>query len=169
MADLRSLPFSDDTFARIVTVHVLHLISDWPVALAELWRTLAPNGLLILGVENRKPTVVREYYLRRAEEEGLLPQRSGAHSLEVKAALEEWGVGVSVHRPPTMTWERAVPVREMLDGLARRTFSVLWNVPDEGHQRLLAETTRFALDRFGTLDYSERVAVQIQLFVAGKR
>jgi hypothetical protein len=38
--------------------------------------------------------------------------------------------------------------------LARRTFSVLWNIPEEGHLKLLAETERFALDRFGTLDFA---------------
>ncbi len=168
LADLRSLPFSVGTFARILTVHVLHLIPDWRQALAEMWRVLAPDGELIFGVEDRQPTEVREYYLRHAEQRGLLPPRIGAHSTEVYAELEELGGEVNTHRPEEMRWQQEVPVRVTLSALKQRTYSVLWEIPEAAHQELVEATENFARERFGTVEHAETVTTQMLLFVAVK-
>jgi ubiquinone/menaquinone biosynthesis C-methylase UbiE len=168
LADLRALPFAGATFARILTVHVLHLIPDWRQALSEMWRVLAPEGELIFGVEDRQPTEVREYFLRHAEERGLLPPRIGAHSAEVRTELERLGGEVNTHRPEEMRWQREVPIRATLKALKQRTYSILWEMPEAAHQELVEATENFARERFGTLERAETVTTQILLFVAVK-
>lgn len=46
-ADAGALPFPDKTFDAIIEVHVLQLIPRWQMALAEMRRALAPNGVLL--------------------------------------------------------------------------------------------------------------------------
>lgn len=46
-ADATRLPFRDDVFGAAIAAHVLHLVSDWRVAVAELQRVVRPGGLLL--------------------------------------------------------------------------------------------------------------------------
>src|SRR3972149_3327510 len=41
------LPFASGAFRAALTVHVLHLVSSWQAALAEIRRVLAPGGVFI--------------------------------------------------------------------------------------------------------------------------
>lgn len=43
-----SLPFADETFARIIMVDALHHVHDQSKTLDELWRTLQPGGRLVI-------------------------------------------------------------------------------------------------------------------------
>lgn len=168
LADLRALPFASETFARILTVHVLHLIPNWQQALSEMWRVLETDGELTFGVEDRQPTEVREFYLLQAEQRGLLPPRIGAHSIEVWTSLEQFGGELNTHRPVEMRWQRKVPIHATLNALRRRTYSVLWEIPEAAHQELVEATEQFARERFGTLEHAETVTTQMLLFVAVK-
>ncbi len=43
------LPFPDAHFARVIMVDALHHVMDQQKTAAELWRVLAPGGLLLIG------------------------------------------------------------------------------------------------------------------------
>lgn len=45
--DGTQLPFDDGTFDIVSTNKVMHHVSNWPLALAEMHRVLKPNGYLI--------------------------------------------------------------------------------------------------------------------------
>lgn len=45
--DVTSLPFRDDAFPAVLTVHVLHLVSSAEDTLAEIRRVLAPGGIYL--------------------------------------------------------------------------------------------------------------------------
>ena len=47
-ADATLLPFRDGTFGGAVVAHVLHLVSDWRVVVAELRRVVHPGGVLLV-------------------------------------------------------------------------------------------------------------------------
>lgn len=171
LADLRSLPFADSTFQRVLSVHVLHLIIDWRRALTETWRVLTPGGKLYLGVEKRQQAEVRDYFLGLAEVRGLLPPALGAQAHDVVRALrEDYSAEVVEHREAAgLQWETQVPVRETLNRLARRTYSVLWSIPDENLNEMLEETRRWAVSTFGSLDHSQTISGEMILFAARKR
>jgi ubiquinone/menaquinone biosynthesis C-methylase UbiE len=169
LADLRGLPFATDTFARVLSVHVFHLIPEWKRALAELWRVTRPGGSLFLGFEDRERTEIREFYLERAAERGMLPPRIGAHSAQLLEQLAEWGAGVSAGYPEELHWSYSVSATETLAMLERRTYSSLWDVPESEHRRLIDETRTWVLQEFGTLEYRETVRVRLFLGTATKR
>lgn len=168
LADVRALPFPDATFARILAVHLLHLVPEWEKVVHEFWRVLRPNGAFIFVVEDRSPTTVREFYLNRAHERGLLTPHTGARSRQVITFLEERGVSVSSYRPPKMEWEQEVSVAETIASLRERTYSLLWEVPEEAHRALIAETEQYAAVGFPEPEATETVTTQLQIYVASR-
>jgi ubiquinone/menaquinone biosynthesis C-methylase UbiE len=49
VADALDLPFEADSFDRMTATQVLLHIPDWTRALSEMWRVLAPGGILAVG------------------------------------------------------------------------------------------------------------------------
>lgn len=47
-ADATRLPFPDASFGSAIAAHVLHLVSDWRVVVAELCRVVRPEGVLLV-------------------------------------------------------------------------------------------------------------------------
>ncbi len=169
LADVRALPFKSGAFGAILSIHVLHLVADWRTALAEMWRVVAPGGTLFIGVEDRTRTVARQFYLSRARELGVLPPTIGAHTADVIAALPAMGAeAVKTVALPDARWEQTVTARDAIAHLERRLYSMLWDVPEETHQRLLTETRAHTLSVLGTLDATERRENQMILHAARK-
>lgn len=173
LADIRAIPFQDRTFQTVVSVHVLHLVSEWERALGEMWRVLKVGGELVLGVEDRTASVIRDYFFARAAERKALPESAiGAHSSQVIARLRSLGVTVQERRLPELLWNRSIPASETLDLLQRRTYSILWEMPDEILDPLLKETLRWTQEQYQIADLelvSEEIDFQMVLFVAVKK
>ncbi|MCL4487840.1 MAG: class I SAM-dependent methyltransferase [Chloroflexi bacterium] len=97
-ADARTLPFASDSFALIISPSTLdHFVDpdDLGRSLQELARVLAPEGRLIITLDNRQN--VADSLLRLANRLGWLPFYVG-HSLtirELRAALEAVGLEVT--------------------------------------------------------------------------
>jgi ubiquinone/menaquinone biosynthesis C-methylase UbiE len=163
-ADLRALPFADNTFHGVLSVHVFHLIYHWQQALAEMWRVLAPGGTLFIGFEERSRTVVREHYLHAAATRHVLPTRVGASSHQLAQTLEAWGATVERQQPEQLYWEHDISIATTLSMLSRRTYSLLWEIPEPIHQEMLKATTAWALTEFGDLDATETTQNQLVLY-----
>jgi ubiquinone/menaquinone biosynthesis C-methylase UbiE len=170
-ADLRALPFPDGAFAAVLAAHVFHLIGDWERALDEVWRVLRPEGSLFVSVESRVRTEVREFYLQRAAAMGMLPATPGAHSSDLLAALRNrYGAALSEEGDaPDLSWAQTLSARQTLAMLERRTYSILWDLPEPVHRQLLQETARWVVRRLGSLDATETVHTQLVLYRARKR
>ena len=173
LADVRALPFPDNTFETVVAVHVLHLIPQWERALGEIWRVLPVGGKLVLGVEDRTTSAIRDYFFARAAELNALPTtRSGAHSSEVIAALRRQKVMVQERRLSALSWRQSITAAQTLDRLRRRTYSILWQMPDEKLTHLLHETRTWAAQQYGTADMGrivETIDFQMVLFFATRQ
>ena len=168
LADLRALPFADRTFSAVLVVHVLHLIPEWDDALAELWRVVTPGGRLILGFEEREPTVTRETYLELARERGIPLDSPGGTTKAILAHVETLGGSVSHVMPEELAWSTTATVAQTLRGLELRTFSALWSVSDEDHASLLEETRNRTKLRFGSERYTEVAKIRMLLVEAIK-
>ena len=173
LADVRALPFADATFQTVVSVHVLHLVSEWERAVGEMWRVLRVGGRLVLGVEDRTASVIRDYFFARAAERNALPATAiGAHSSRVIAALRSRGITVQEQRLPELAWTRSITASETLDLLRRRTYSILWGMPEETLNPLLEETCLWTRQQYQTTDIDsvrEEIDFQMVLFIAVKK
>ena len=124
VADVRSLPFSDDTFDLVVsnsTLDHFQSASEIVTALHELCRVLRPRGRLVLTLDNRlNPIVALRNLLpfRPLNALGVVPYYVGATlgPSRLRRAIEEVGfkvndMGAIMHCPRLL----AVPVAGLLE------------------------------------------------------
>ena len=162
-ADLQRLPFQNGAFAGALLVHILHLIEQWPLVLGEIRRVLAPqSGVLFLGIEMGGRSALVDFYYQQAQARHLLPPSLGTAGMAQTLAYlnrpeRDGGGGAQVRllETPRLAWKRVVPTGRTLEALSRRTYSQMWNIPDEAHRELLAETYEYARRTFRRPDAIE--------------
>lgn len=95
------LPFRDGAFGRVIVVDAYHHLGDQPASLVELWRVLAPAGLLVI----EEPDIDRFAVKLVALAEKLLLMRSHFVRAEAIAAeMEALGADARVVRQEHNAW-----------------------------------------------------------------
>lgn len=171
VADLQRLPLRSGVFAGALLVHILHLIERWMLVLQEIRRVLIPrSGVLFLGVEQGGRSRLVNFYYERARARQVLAESLGAAGLARTLAFlrrpeREGGLDAQVHLldTPQLAWQRAVPVAQTLDALARRTYSQMWAIGDSAHEELLAETRGYAGQTFPKVGATETLRARFVL------
>jgi ubiquinone/menaquinone biosynthesis C-methylase UbiE len=151
LGDALRLPFADDAFVAAIARHVLHLIADWRVAVAELVRVVRPGGLLLLdiGVSGGPWQEVSDHLEAQvgsaAHRIGLRPEGHG----ELDAAIRALG-GSSRQLP--VVWESSdLTVDRYLREVEEALYSWTWRIPPDVLSDAVEGTRRWARDRFGSL------------------
>jgi ubiquinone/menaquinone biosynthesis C-methylase UbiE len=136
LADATRLPFADAGFDAVLEAHVLHLVPDWPKALAEARRVLAPGGVLLRGRGGRYRHGAgnpRDQVIDRFNELAVAghhtPRHVGASQEQVRERLAAMGGRVEELEP--VTWEEQETYAEALRWVEERVFSYQWRLPDE--------------------------------------
>lgn len=154
--DLRNLPFPASQFGGVLAVHVLHLIADWKQALDEMWRVLAPGGVLLLGYEDRSKSQVRDFYMTEGQRRGLVPKHPGVRNTraDILPYIEsKYGAAeVDTMSLPEWEWTRTMSIQGMLSDLDSRLYSSQWQIPEASHAEVMAATRANAETIFGELD-----------------
>ena len=154
-ADVSQLPFGEKTFDAVLTCHVMHLVGPWREALREYKRVLKPQGVYINArterVGDSVHEQVRSHWRSQVAEYGYPFQRPGVKDeKELHEALTTMGAEVS--QVEVVRYPRNYVVRELIDGIATRTHSHTWDVPDEVLEKSLDELEAWALSEYGDLD-----------------
>lgn len=127
-ADACLMPVKDDAFDTALSVHVLHLISDWRGALKEIARVTRRSLVSLISDKGRSPAQdVRREYERYCEEVGCPVCPPGLRERELQAMLPPdyvKRVVVNIH---------SLDVQGIIEGLERRLLSTQWAVPEEVH------------------------------------
>jgi ubiquinone/menaquinone biosynthesis C-methylase UbiE len=158
LGDATRLPFADETFAAVIIVHVLHLVSSPADTLAELRRVLGQGGVFLHPTtdypgENpfavayqksndllRELGVVRRKRVERGEIHDML--RGLGASLRTETLTE-----VKEDQTPALSLERT---RDRVDSWS-------WEVPESVFAEFYARYEQWNREHFGDL---ERVFVQ---------
>ena len=154
-ADVSKLPFPGKTFDAVLTCHVMHLVGPWREALSEYRRVLKPQGVYINArTEHVGESVheqVRSYWRNLVKEYGIQSQRPGARDdKELLKALTTMGAKVTLVE--VVRYPRTYVVREIIEGIASRTYSHTWDVPDEVMGQSLEELRSWARNEYGDMD-----------------
>ena len=128
--DTTRLPFRDDAFPAVLTVHVLHLVSSANAALAEIRRVLADGGVYLQKVQRDNETLAASaaWWDDALERRGHAPIRRlrfDAQRELIRAAgatLELVDICETVNRNDP---------EHILDTTRRRVHSWTWQVADD--------------------------------------
>jgi ubiquinone/menaquinone biosynthesis C-methylase UbiE len=166
LADATALPFATASYRAALTVHVLHLVSSWQAALAEIRRVIAPGGVFIHHSQHHEPDVwgpsaakwsellARHGYTRR-------PRPSPE---QIAAKLESFG-----SRRQTNVYaeaEERTTASFFLDRTRDRIDSWSWEVPDDLFMQCLPEYEAFMREHYGDLDreFTQHVTFELDVW-----
>lgn len=150
--DATRLPFADDAFGGAYLRWVLHLIPDWRSALAEVARTVRPEGTFLanLGAYGGERAEIQ----RRFSEivgRSLDPVGLGWGDLdELDGALA--ALGARRRELPFVREAGEGTLVEFLDGVAENRYSWTWPIPEWERIDAHRELVSWARARFGDLE-----------------
>ncbi len=162
--DVCALPFKTGSFDVVLAVHVLHLVSDWRYVLAETRRVLNGDGVIVVaGEASSKPDASRQLTsgIKPEVAQKLAPviqkldlkdrTLEGMKNME-EAVRELEKMGASVTLPPNIEHVMQLPLFIILKLFEDRTFSFLWEVPDQALSEALTEMRRIFEEHYGDLN-----------------
>ncbi|MDA4121559.1 MAG: methyltransferase domain-containing protein [Thaumarchaeota archaeon] len=131
LADVHHLPFQDKRFEASIMVHLLHLVADWQRVVKEAARVSRAMVLTVTG-----STVGPSF-----EEDYLAIRTQLGYPLNRFEAGER---GLQDRVPPAKLIrvgevERDFSSDEEIASLLRREESLTWDLPEDVHQRVIAE------------------------------
>lgn len=155
-SDASHLPFPDNSFDVVLTVHMIHAVSDWREFLKEIDRVLKPKGFY-LNCQWITPPARREFegYFR-----GILCKREGSdrESKRINAAIQEIDVekyfrckGYASNYFVAKEWTVNNTVDELLEFFNSRAYGLCWHVSDEAFHQVMKEFQKFCVNHYGSL------------------
>lgn len=151
--DLRFLPFGDRVFGAAMSIHVLHLISDWRTALAEIGRVTKGVYISVAFEKEDSPAQrIRDYYDEICAKLGYDTSHPGMRERELPDVL------APDTQRPIIQHEHEVDVEGLISDYESRTFSSQWTVPEDIHSGAI-DAMRERYGDTGTAKGIERISL----------
>ncbi|MBP5976234.1 class I SAM-dependent methyltransferase [Brasilonema sp. CT11] len=155
-ADASQLPFPDNSFDVVLTVHMLHTVSEWTAFLDDIDRVLKPGGFY-LNCQWITPPARREFegYFREilCKHEGSKPE-----SKRIDAAIQDIDVKGYLHQKGYLSnylvakeWIVSNTVEELLSSFQSRAYGFCWQVSDEIFDKKMKDFQEFCIRHYGSL------------------
>ena len=87
LADARLIPFRDKVFDVAVSVHLLHLVSDWQKVISEICRV---SRHALFSLYNARSDPVRDAYRSLLEEKGFSQRHVGKSEQDLREHAAPW-------------------------------------------------------------------------------
>jgi ubiquinone/menaquinone biosynthesis C-methylase UbiE len=131
-ADATRMPFGDGSFGGAYARWVLHLISAWEQAVAEMDRVVADHGVIAIE-PGGESGMFAEIYVRFVAILGDTARLPGLDPIDrdrlLDAAMERIGRRVTDVWP--VTYPRNLSIAEQLERVPEKIYAWTWSVPDE--------------------------------------
>ncbi|MBD2436801.1 class I SAM-dependent methyltransferase [Nostoc sp. FACHB-110] len=151
--DASQLPFPDNSFDVVLTVHMLHTVTDLQVCLDHIDRVLKPGGFY-LNCQWITPPARREFegYFQDilSKHEEIKPNKNlEKPKIDVEAYLQQKGY-VSNYLV-AQEWTVNNTVEELLSFLQARAYGLCWRVSEEIFAQAINEFQEFCINNYGSL------------------
>ncbi len=154
-ADASQLSFLDQSFDVVLTVHMVHTVSDWTVFLDEIDRVLKPNGFY-LNAQWITPPARMEFerhfrsILSKYNESPASNQLDAAiQGINVEAYFQNKGYQSSYWI--AAKWTVSNTVEELLNCFKLRAYGLCWWVSDAVFGRVMNEFEAFCTQHYGSM------------------
>ena len=165
-ADASKLPFPEASFDVVLTVHMIHTVSDWQVFLDEVARVLKPQGVYLNGQWTNPParkafqthikTILSKYKEMRQPE--CLDNRIDAIDSHFRAK------GYQANYCVAKQWTVTDTVAELLSYYRSRAYGFCWWVPDPIFCEAMAKFEAFCTDHYGSWETELSSTAQFELW-----
>ncbi|OKH43321.1 SAM-dependent methyltransferase [Calothrix sp. HK-06] len=155
-ADASQLPFSDNSFDVVLTVHMLHTVSDWRVFLDDIHRVLKPGGFY-LNSQWITPPARKEFegYFREFLDKykGINTKSKGVNSAIPEINTEGYlnHKGYVSNYLIAKEWTVSNTVEELLNLFKLRPYGLCWQVSEDIFHKVLKEFEEFCIKHYGSL------------------
>lgn len=156
-ADASQLPCSDGSFDVVLTVHMLHTVSNLRTFLDEIARVLKPQGFY-LNAQWITPPARKEFeqHFRAILSKYEAPPSSQVYksaNLINQVNVEEYlhHKGYRANYLVAKEWTVSNTVAELLSFYKSRAYGLCWLVPDQAFGSAMAELEAFCHDHYGSL------------------
>ncbi|NJR17477.1 MAG: class I SAM-dependent methyltransferase [Calothrix sp. CSU_2_0] len=170
--DASQLPFSDASFDVVLTVHMVHTVSNWKAFLDEIDRVLKPRGFYLNAQWITPPARMEfERYFRAilAKYEGVqISQRNNAVIEEINVEDYFHGKGYCSNYVIAKKWMVSNTVDQLIGFFKSRAYGLCWRVSDEIFYRIMEEFEEFCADHYGSLatELSSEAKFEIWVYTA---
>lgn len=155
-ADASQLPFTDQSFDVVLTVHMVHTVSNWKMFLDEIDRVLKPQGFYLNAQWITPPARMEfERYFRAI----LSKYEVGQASKRLNTAIEEINIEEYFHSKGYRSnyviakeWTVSNRVGELLSFFKSRAYGLCWRVSDEIFHHIMGEFEEFCVEHYGSLE-----------------
>jgi ubiquinone/menaquinone biosynthesis C-methylase UbiE len=154
--DASQLPFLNSSFDVVLTVHMLHAVSNLGIFLDEIDRVLKPKGFYLnaqwitpparLEFEQHFRTILSKYQEPQSSQQ----PRKVINEINVEEYLRN--KGYQCNYLIAKEWTVSNQVWELLSFYRSRAYGLCWLVPDEAFHLAIDEFEVFCRDRYGSLD-----------------
>ena len=151
VGDATRLPIADSSVDGVVMRHVLHLVTDWRTALAEVARIVRPGGRFVVSITDYTGLyhALQERFLHAA---GDLPIAVGLRPddpTSLERAMAE--LGATGHVLPVVRGRRTLTIWAFLRNIERGLYTWTWAADPATRHRAVSEVRRWAKAEFGDL------------------
>lgn len=155
-ADASQLPFSDSSFDVVLTVHMLHTVSNWRRFLDEIARVLKPQGFYLNAQWITPPARMefeRHFRAILSKYEQLQDSKRVSGAID-EINVEEWlhNKGYRSNYLIAKEWTVSNRVKELLSFFESRAYGLCWRLPDETFYGVMEEFEQFCHDHYGSLE-----------------
>ncbi|MEM8543980.1 MAG: methyltransferase domain-containing protein [Cyanobacteria bacterium P01_H01_bin.119] len=169
-ADASSLPFPDDSFDVVLTVHMIHTVSDWQIFLDEVGRVLKPQGFYLNAQWTTPPArKVFETHFKAI----LLKYKEIAIPKYLDNLVDAiagycQAKGYQSRYFTLKQWTVTNTVAELLSNYRARAYGFCWWLPDEVFDLAIKEFEAFCINHYGSLETELTSTAQFELWAYTK-
>lgn len=155
-ADASQLPFPEQSFDVVLTVHMVHTVSNWKTFLDEIDRVLRIGGFYLNAQWITPPARIEfERYFRTilSKYEELRESKPVDKVIE-EINVEEYfrGKGYQSTYVVAKKWTVSNTVEELLSFFKSRAYGLCWRVTDEIFAQVMEEFETFCTQHYGSLE-----------------
>ncbi|MEM9483460.1 MAG: class I SAM-dependent methyltransferase [Cyanobacteria bacterium P01_F01_bin.116] len=151
-ADASNLPFPDASFDVVLTVHMIHTVSNWQTFLNEIDRVLKTQGFY-LNAQWSNPSARKEFEghfktILSKYKETKRPKILDNLIEDTDRYLHQKGYQVDYQL--LKEWTVTNTVKELLNNYKLRAYGFCWWLPDNIFQLAIEEFEAFCADHYGS-------------------
>ena len=168
--DASQLPFSDNSFDVVLTVHMIHTVSDWRVFLDNIDRVLKSGGFY-LNCQWITPPARLEFegYFRDilSKYEGTKQKYPSINiatkNINVEGYLQQKGYVSNYF--VAKEWIVNNTVEELLGFFKARAYGLCWRVSDDIFHQIINEFEEFCINHYGSLKNNLSSEAKFEIWV----